>query len=56
MILSVPMLILALAATGATGASQPQGNPHVTFDTTMGKFVLELYPDKAPPRLGGKTR
>jgi peptidyl-prolyl cis-trans isomerase A (cyclophilin A) len=48
MILSVPLLILALAATGA-GAGQPTAaHPHVTFDTTMGKVVLELYPDKAP--------
>jgi len=49
MILSVPMLILALAATGAASSQpQPQGNPHVTFETSMGKIVLELYPDKAP--------
>ncbi len=57
MILSVPLLVLALAvpnaanaagAAGATGASQPQAHPHVTFETTMGKVVLELYPDKAP--------
>jgi peptidyl-prolyl cis-trans isomerase A (cyclophilin A) len=47
MFLSVPMLILALAATGPAG-SPPQGHPHVTFETTMGKVVLELYPDKAP--------
>jgi cyclophilin family peptidyl-prolyl cis-trans isomerase len=52
MILSVPLLVLALAVPSATGASQPQAqpqvHPHVTFETTMGKVVLELYPDKAP--------
>jgi peptidyl-prolyl cis-trans isomerase A (cyclophilin A) len=52
MILSVPLLVLALAVPGAAGASQPQvqpqAHPHVTFETTMGKVVLELYPDKAP--------
>jgi cyclophilin family peptidyl-prolyl cis-trans isomerase len=48
MIFSIPMLILALATTGAAGGTQPHANPHVTFETTMGKVVLELYPDKAP--------
>jgi cyclophilin family peptidyl-prolyl cis-trans isomerase len=42
------MLILALAATGATGGTPPAGHPHVTLETSMGKVVLELYPDKAP--------
>ena len=33
---------VALAATGATAS------PHVTLETSKGKIVLELYPDKAP--------
>jgi cyclophilin family peptidyl-prolyl cis-trans isomerase len=48
MSLSIPVFILALAAAGAAGGGQPQAHPHVTFDTSMGKIVLELYPDKAP--------
>jgi cyclophilin family peptidyl-prolyl cis-trans isomerase len=55
MMLSIPMLILALATAGAApaaapgGAAQPAVNhPHVTLETSMGNIVLELYPDKAP--------
>ncbi|MEA2695374.1 MAG: peptidyl-prolyl cis-trans isomerase [Acidobacteriota bacterium] len=48
MILSVPLLILALATTGAGAGQSTAAHPHVTFETTMGKVVLELYPDKAP--------
>jgi cyclophilin family peptidyl-prolyl cis-trans isomerase len=50
MILQIPMLVLALAAAGATptASANPAANPHVTLDTSMGKIVLELYPDKAP--------
>ena len=45
--LCIPLFVLALAMPAAGGATA-QGHPHVTFDTTMGKVVLELYPDKAP--------
>ena len=48
MILSIPILVLALATAPAAPAATAQVNPHVTFETSMGKFVLELYPDKAP--------
>jgi len=50
MILSISMFVMALAAAGpaATAAGQPAVHPHVTLDTSMGKIVLELYPDKAP--------
>ena len=53
MIFQVPLLVLALAAAPAAPAATATpatstANPHVTLDTTMGKIVLELYPDKAP--------
>jgi len=50
MILQIPLLVLALAATPAAPAAPatPATPPHVTLDTSMGKIVLELYPDKAP--------
>jgi len=50
MILHIPLLLLALAAAPAAEATPaaPAANPHVTLDTSMGKIVLELYPDKAP--------
>ena len=53
MILSIPMFVLALAVSGAPAPAAPAvapapAHPHVTFETTMGKVVLELYPDKAP--------
>jgi peptidyl-prolyl cis-trans isomerase A (cyclophilin A) len=47
MILAIPMFVLALAASGPA-AAPTAGHPHVTFETTLGKVVLELYPDKAP--------
>lgn len=37
---------LSLAA--ATGCSQQPKHPQVTFETSVGDFTLELYPDKAP--------
>jgi peptidyl-prolyl cis-trans isomerase A (cyclophilin A) len=37
---------LALLLAGASGALAQ--NPRVEFKTTMGRFTLELYPDKAP--------
>jgi peptidyl-prolyl cis-trans isomerase B (cyclophilin B) len=45
MTLSLTVLLMLVAAAGT--ASAP-AHPHVTLDTTMGKIVLELYPDKAP--------
>lgn len=55
MIFQVPLLVLALAAAPAAPAASttpattpPTTLPHVTLDTSMGKIVLELYPDKAP--------
>jgi peptidyl-prolyl cis-trans isomerase A (cyclophilin A) len=37
---------LALLLVGASGALAQ--NPRVEFKTTMGRFTVELYPDKAP--------
>ena len=42
---------LSLAAVTTTSCAQsknPSKNPQVTFETTVGNFTLELYPDKAP--------
>jgi cyclophilin family peptidyl-prolyl cis-trans isomerase len=36
------------AAKAAPAAPKPTGPVHVALDTTKGKIVLELYPDKAP--------
>jgi peptidyl-prolyl cis-trans isomerase A (cyclophilin A) len=41
----------ALAAAlvlGTTGVAQAAGDPRVKFSTSMGDFVIEVYPDKAP--------
>jgi len=35
---------VALASFAAT----PANNPRVKFTTSMGDFVVEVYPDKAP--------
>jgi cyclophilin family peptidyl-prolyl cis-trans isomerase len=49
---SLALLVAVLAAVapaagnGAAGAGKP--HPKVTLDTTKGKIVIELYPDKAP--------
>jgi peptidyl-prolyl cis-trans isomerase B (cyclophilin B) len=41
--------LVLLAAVGPANAQEAaKGNPQVVFDTTKGKIVLELYPDKAP--------
>jgi cyclophilin family peptidyl-prolyl cis-trans isomerase len=48
MLLSIPMFLLSLAVAGTPAATQPAAHPHVTLETSMGKIVLELYPDKAP--------
>jgi cyclophilin family peptidyl-prolyl cis-trans isomerase len=40
---------LALVVALLAAATQPgKPNPRVTLDTTKGKIVIELYPDKAP--------
>jgi peptidyl-prolyl cis-trans isomerase B (cyclophilin B) len=41
---------LALAALALLAAAAPgtKTHPHVTLDTSKGKIVIELYPDKAP--------
>lgn len=44
----VAFLGLALAVPAAAQESQAKPNPRVTLETTKGKIVLELYPDKAP--------
>ena len=46
MSLILPMLAVALAA-GQTGAA-PAPKPRVALQTSMGKIVLELEPEKAP--------
>ena len=48
-----PFLKLATSLTAAvlcslTPGLSAQGNPHVTIDTSLGRIVVELYPDKAP--------
>jgi cyclophilin family peptidyl-prolyl cis-trans isomerase len=40
------LLATSLAAAGPTAAKP--ANPRVVLDTTEGKIVLELFPDKAP--------
>lgn len=44
----VIFLGLALAGSAAAQDSQAKPNPRVTLETTKGKIVVELYPDKAP--------
>jgi peptidyl-prolyl cis-trans isomerase B (cyclophilin B) len=46
--LIVPLLLAAAAGAAAGNATAPAAHPRVTLDTTMGKIVIELYPDKAP--------
>jgi cyclophilin family peptidyl-prolyl cis-trans isomerase len=50
--ISIAVAFLVLAAVGAGAAdAQPQAakaNPRVALDTSKGKIVIELYPDKAP--------
>ena len=48
--IAVAFLALAVLGSGADAAQpkQPKSNPRVALDTTKGKIVLELYPDKAP--------
>src|ERR1700730_12564586 len=46
--LSLAVLVMLVAAAGAGAAPAPAAHPRVTLDTSMGKIVIELYPDKAP--------
>ena len=49
--MKVPFIAtLVLLAAVAPGDAQEtaKGNPQVVFETSKGKIVLELYPDKAP--------
>ncbi|HEX7181413.1 MAG TPA: peptidylprolyl isomerase, partial [Thermoanaerobaculia bacterium] len=46
-------LLLIVLLFGIVGSSSAQGgsgsaNPKVAFDTSKGRIVIELYPDKAP--------
>jgi cyclophilin family peptidyl-prolyl cis-trans isomerase len=42
----IAALLAAVAPAATPGAAKP--NPHVTLETSKGKIVIELYPDKAP--------
>jgi peptidyl-prolyl cis-trans isomerase B (cyclophilin B) len=48
--LAAVVLVLAIVGSGSASAQTPQAktNPRVALDTSKGKIVLELYPDKAP--------
>ena len=43
-----PAAILLAAVSTAPVACTPSKNPQVGFETSLGNFVVELYPDKAP--------
>ena len=48
-LLSSPLLALSLALTFmASAGAQTDTAPRVKFTTSMGEFVVEVYPDKAP--------
>jgi peptidyl-prolyl cis-trans isomerase B (cyclophilin B) len=42
------VLVLSMALPGAAAPGAAKANPRVALDTSMGKIVIELYPDKAP--------
>lgn len=42
------LFIAGGAGSETSGRKQEGGNPVVVFSTTLGKIVIELYPDKAP--------
>jgi peptidyl-prolyl cis-trans isomerase A (cyclophilin A) len=48
--LALVVALLAAAAPAASSAAPAPAkpNPHVTFETSKGKIVLELFADKAP--------
>jgi cyclophilin family peptidyl-prolyl cis-trans isomerase len=48
--IALAFLVLAAVGAGAADAQAPvaKSNPRVALDTSKGKIVIELYPDKAP--------
>lgn len=44
----VATLVLLAAAAAGDAQEAAKGNPKAVFETSKGRFVLELYPDKAP--------
>jgi peptidyl-prolyl cis-trans isomerase B (cyclophilin B) len=46
------LLLFLVMVTPATGEETTSKNPQVIIETSMGKIVLELYPDKAPKTVG----
>jgi len=48
MIVSVHLLVLAMAAAAAAPSTAGHTNPRVLLETSKGKIVVELYPAKAP--------
>jgi cyclophilin family peptidyl-prolyl cis-trans isomerase len=50
--IAVAFIVLAMVGAGAANGAETQGqakaNPRVVLETTKGKIVIELYPDKAP--------
>jgi cyclophilin family peptidyl-prolyl cis-trans isomerase len=48
--IAVAFLVLAVVGAGSADAqaAAPKANPRVALETSKGKIVLELYPDKAP--------
>ena len=48
--IAVAFVLLAMVGAGAADAqnSAPKANPRVALETSKGKIVIELYPDKAP--------
>jgi cyclophilin family peptidyl-prolyl cis-trans isomerase len=49
--IAVAVLVLAVVGAGSANAADPQpakAHPRVALDTSKGKIVLELYPDKTP--------
>ncbi len=47
--IAVAFVVLAMVGAGAAEAQgQAKANPRVALDTTKGRIVIELYPEKAP--------
>jgi peptidyl-prolyl cis-trans isomerase B (cyclophilin B) len=48
--IAVAVLVLAAVGVGSADAAQtaPKANPRVALETSKGKIVLELYPNRAP--------
>ena len=41
-------LVLAVLISAMTSATAEDSGPRITFETTEGNFVIELFPDEAP--------